>query len=139
MSQNVLDNQFARKIEDGFVSQTTLKRLRLNFSEFELKNASRWIADTSTSSDGSAVFGAVINALFSGLGTQTAQNYYHHPLMDEFKNAFANESQARKNQEAINLLRSWKIRSTGADDKSWDLVKSEIEESALSNRRRFEK
>jgi hypothetical protein len=139
MRQNALDNQFARKIEDGFVSQTTLKHLRLNFSEFELKGASRWIADTTTSKDGSVVFGAVINAIFSSVGTLSAQNYYHHPLLAEFKNAFTNEAQARKNQAAITLLQSWKTRSAGADDKSWDLVKSELEDGALSNRRRFEK
>ena len=139
MSQNTLDNQFARKIEDGFVSQTTMKRLRLNFSEYELKSASRWIADTSTSTDGGAIFGAVINALFSGFGTQSAPNYYQHPLLNEFKNAFTDEVQARRNQDAIKLLQSWKLRSEGADDKPWDLVKSELEDGALSNRRRFEK
>jgi len=139
MSQNTLDNQFARKIEDGLVSQTTLKRLRLNFSEFELKNTSRWIADTSTSTDGNTIFEAVINALFRGFETQSGQNYYQHHLFNGFRNAFTDELQAHKNQDAIKLLRSWRLRSAGADDKPWDLVKSELEDGALSNRRRFEK
>ncbi|MCC6220543.1 MAG: hypothetical protein IT291_04790 [Deltaproteobacteria bacterium] len=139
MVQNAIDSQIARKIEERFLTQTTLKRLRLNFAEFEQRSPIGWIADTSTSTDGGVVFGALINALFSGTSTQSVQLYYHHPIVDGLKNAFTNEAQARKNQEAINLLRAWKKRNAITGDNSWELVKAEIEDAALSDRRRFEK
>ena len=137
MDQNTLDAQFARKIEDGFSSQTTLKRLRLNFSEFELKNPGAWIADTATSDDGCAVYDAFIKALFSGFNTQTVQCYYQHSIIKDFKKAFSDETQARKNQGAIDLLLRWRTRKVDADGNLWDQIKLELEDNALSNRRRF--
>lgn len=136
MNDYSLNHHYLRKLDSCFENLSSLKQLRSNLASIDVRSTG-WSSDTATTIDGNRVFTAMVRSLGSTFDTLATKSPYKHYIVDDFKNAFTNQAQVLKNQSAIALLQSWKRRSEGEINKTWEKAKAEIEEGALSNRQRF--
>lgn len=126
----------------------SLERLQSNVSSSETRNAKVWSSNTATTADGKRVFMATACSLGPTFDKLITKNPYENYIIDEFSYIFqpsvfsqeasSNSAQILKNQDAISLLKSWKKRDEDEINITLEKVKLEIEEEALSSRRRFQ-